>query len=78
MELVASVTVPRVHLIANLLDEDAEGKRRRISQFAINPELRNGIAHARRRSCRASATRSSRPASRWRTTCARATGSCSR
>ena len=44
MELVASVTVPRVHLIANLLDEDANGKRRRISQFAINPELRNGIA----------------------------------
>jgi hypothetical protein len=44
LELVASVTVPRVHLIANLLDEDAEGKRRRISQFAINPELRNGIA----------------------------------
>ena len=44
MELVASVTVPRVHLIANLLDEDADGKRRRISQFAINPELRNGIA----------------------------------
>jgi putative CocE/NonD family hydrolase len=44
MELVASVTAPRVHLIANLLDEDAEGKRRRLSQFAINPELRNGIA----------------------------------
>ena len=44
MELVASVTVPRVYLIANLLDEDAEGTRRRISQFAINPELRNGIA----------------------------------
>ncbi|HEU0024075.1 MAG TPA: CocE/NonD family hydrolase C-terminal non-catalytic domain-containing protein, partial [Thermoleophilaceae bacterium] len=44
LELAASVTVPRVHLIANLLDEDAEGKRRRISQFAINPELRNGIA----------------------------------
>ena len=44
MELVASVTAPRVHLIANLLDEDADGKRRRISQFAINPELRNGIA----------------------------------
>ncbi|HYH59933.1 MAG TPA: CocE/NonD family hydrolase [Thermoleophilaceae bacterium] len=43
LELVASVTMPRVHLIANLLDEDAEGKRRRISQFAINPELRNGI-----------------------------------
>jgi putative CocE/NonD family hydrolase len=44
MELVASVTAPRVHLIANLLDENADGKRRRISQFAINPELRNGIA----------------------------------
>ena len=44
MELVASVTVPRVHLIANLLDQDPNGRRRRISQFAINPELRNGIA----------------------------------
>jgi uncharacterized protein len=44
MELVASVMMPRVHLIANLLDEDPDGKRRRISQFAINPELRNGIA----------------------------------
>jgi hypothetical protein len=44
LELVASVTAPRVHLIANLLDEDAEGTRRRISQFAINPELREGIA----------------------------------
>ena len=43
LELVASVTAPRVHLIANLLDEDAEGTRRRISQCAINPELRNGI-----------------------------------
>ena len=43
VELAASVTAPRVHLIANLLDEDAEGKRRRISQFAINPELRDGI-----------------------------------
>ncbi|HEV2062408.1 MAG TPA: CocE/NonD family hydrolase [Solirubrobacteraceae bacterium] len=44
LELHASVTAPRVHLIANLLDEDADGKRRRISQFAINPELRDGIA----------------------------------
>ena len=44
LELHASVTAPRVHLIANLLDEDANGKRRRISQFAINPELRDGIA----------------------------------
>jgi predicted acyl esterase len=44
LELAASVTAPRVHLIANLLDEDPSGVRRRISQFAINPELRNGIA----------------------------------
>jgi predicted acyl esterase len=44
LQLTASVTAPRVHLIANLLDEDAEGKRRRISQFALNPELREGIA----------------------------------
>ena len=41
----ASVTAPRVHLIANLLDEDEKGKRRRISQFAINPELRDGLAN---------------------------------
>jgi uncharacterized protein len=44
LELHASVTAPRVHLIANLLDEDPEGTRRRISQFALNPELRDGIA----------------------------------
>jgi putative CocE/NonD family hydrolase len=47
LKLVASVTMPRVHLIANLIDEfrDAQGNlvRRRIGQFAINPELRNGI-----------------------------------
>jgi predicted acyl esterase len=45
LRLVASVTTPRVHLIANLFDEDPGGNRRRISQFAINPELRNGIAN---------------------------------
>ena len=43
MELVASATAPRVHLIANLLDEgpneEGEPQRRRLSQFAINPEL---------------------------------------
>jgi hypothetical protein len=44
LDLVASVTVPRVHLIANLYDQSPDGTRRRISQFAINPELRNGIA----------------------------------
>jgi uncharacterized protein len=43
LDLVASVTVPRVHLIANLYDQSPDGSRRRISQFAINPELRNGI-----------------------------------
>jgi predicted acyl esterase len=47
LDLVASVTMPRVHVIATLYDESpptAQGvERRRISQFAINPELRNGI-----------------------------------
>ncbi|MGH2761060.1 MAG: CocE/NonD family hydrolase [Thermoleophilaceae bacterium] len=44
MRLVSSTTTPRVHLIANLFDESPEGERRRISQFAINPELRKGLA----------------------------------
>jgi predicted acyl esterase len=44
MDLVASVTVPRVHLIGTLYDEGPDGERRRISQFAINPELRVGTA----------------------------------
>lgn len=48
LDVFASFTAPRVHLIGNLYDEsppDAAGKtdRRRISQFAINPELRDGI-----------------------------------
>jgi predicted acyl esterase len=43
LDLVASVTLERVHLIANLYDEFPDGSRRRISQFAINPELRNGL-----------------------------------
>ena len=43
LDLVASVTVERVHLIANLYDQSGDGSRRRISQFAINPELRNGV-----------------------------------
>ena len=44
LDLTASVTAPRVHLIANLLDESPDGTRRRISQFALNPELRHGLA----------------------------------
>jgi uncharacterized protein len=44
MRLVSSTTAPRVHLIANLYDESPSGDRRRISQFAINPELRHGLA----------------------------------
>ena len=48
LKLVASVTVERVHLIATLYDEfpraaDGTVVRRRISQFAINPELRNSL-----------------------------------
>ncbi|HET9737435.1 MAG TPA: CocE/NonD family hydrolase [Solirubrobacteraceae bacterium] len=46
MDLDASVTAPRVHLIATLYDERPEdGDRRRITQWAINPELRDGIAN---------------------------------
>ena len=44
LRLSASVTAPRVHLIANLYDEAPGGDRRRLSQCAINPELRDGIA----------------------------------
>jgi uncharacterized protein len=45
LDLSASVSAPRVHLIANVYDEDPgeEGERRRLSQCAINPELREGI-----------------------------------
>ena len=44
LQLSASVTAPRVHLISTLFDENDKGERRRIGQFALNPELRNGIA----------------------------------
>jgi hypothetical protein len=44
LNLSASVTSPRVHLIANLFDENPDGDWRRISQCAINPELRDGLA----------------------------------
>ena len=44
MDLVASVTAPRVHLIGTLYDESPEGERRRISQLAMNPELRTGLS----------------------------------
>ena len=45
LSLVASMTAPRVHLIANLYDEAPSGERRRISQLAMNPELREGLAN---------------------------------
>jgi predicted acyl esterase len=44
LDLSASVTAPRVHLITTLYDQDDKGERRRIGQFTLNPELRNGIA----------------------------------
>jgi hypothetical protein len=44
LDLAASVSTPRVHLIANLFDENPDGEWRRISQCAINPELRDGLA----------------------------------
>lgn len=43
LTLSASVTVPQVHLIANLLDKSPDGTTRRITQFAINPMLRDGV-----------------------------------
>jgi predicted acyl esterase len=47
MRLAASVTVPRVYLIGTVYDEAPDGDRRRISQFAINPELRDTVRKAR-------------------------------
>ena len=47
LRLAVSVTVPRVHLIATLFDEDDAGARRRITQFAINPELRETVKKAK-------------------------------
>jgi putative CocE/NonD family hydrolase len=51
LELVASSSSPRVHLIAGLYDQwrSPSGKtlRRRIGEFAINPELREGIDQPR-------------------------------
>jgi predicted acyl esterase len=43
LELTISQTVERLHIIATLFDENAEGERRRLSQCAINPELREGL-----------------------------------
>jgi hypothetical protein len=47
LALVSSTTAPRVHVIANLFDESKDGDRRRITQFTINPELREGISTPR-------------------------------
>ena len=44
MVLSASVTAPRVHLIATLYEKSARTNQRRITQCSINPELRHGIA----------------------------------
>jgi uncharacterized protein len=43
LTMTASVTSPQVHLIANLLDKSPDGTTRRISQFALNPLLRDGL-----------------------------------
>ena len=43
LDLAVSVSTPRVHLITTLYDENPDGDRRRITQFAINPELRDGL-----------------------------------
>jgi uncharacterized protein len=44
MVLSASVTVPRVHLIATLYVQSADTGQRRITQCSINPELRTNLA----------------------------------
>jgi hypothetical protein len=44
LDLAASVSTPRVHLITNLFDQSPDGSWRRISQCSINPELRDGLA----------------------------------
>jgi X-Pro dipeptidyl-peptidase C-terminal non-catalytic domain len=43
LDLAASVTTTRVHLIATLYDRAPTGEMRRITQFAMNPELRDGL-----------------------------------
>jgi predicted acyl esterase len=43
LTLTASTSSPQVHLIANLLDRSPDGTTRRLSQFALNPLLRDGI-----------------------------------
>jgi predicted acyl esterase len=47
MRLAVSLTVPRVYIIGTVFDESPEGDRRRITQFAINPELREGVRKAK-------------------------------
>jgi hypothetical protein len=42
LELAVSQTLPRVHVIANLVQE-SEGGRRRLGNCAMNPELREGL-----------------------------------
>ena len=43
LTMTASTSSPQVHLIANLLDKSPDGSTRRISQFALNPMLRDGL-----------------------------------
>ena len=43
LQLSASVSIPRVHLITTLYDQSPSGARRRITTCAMNPELRGGM-----------------------------------
>jgi predicted acyl esterase len=45
LDLVAATLNPRVDLIANVYDLAPDGEKRRLSQFAINPLVREGIDH---------------------------------
>ena len=74
LTLSASVTVPRVHLIATLYDGDPEGERAGSASSRSTRSCATGSPTGSS-SCPGSATTCSRRASRWRTTCAPATGS---
>jgi hypothetical protein len=46
LRLAVSVTVPRVYVIGTVFDESPAGELRRITQFSINPELRETVRKA--------------------------------
>jgi uncharacterized protein len=68
LRLVASLTSQNLDLIANVYDEAPDGTRRELSQFAINPALRNSMS-APDVVVPGQAYTMRHRAGRWRTTC---------